>query len=94
VSKDAVEIELLVAGRVEASEGFQFPSLAGEPRIDPAFDGAEVGANEHMPRGGVQRCAGQFADDFERIGPASKFGAVAGKQRVDQSERECIVIAG
>jgi len=47
-----------------------------------------------MPRGGVQRCAGQFADDFERIGPASKFGAVAGKQRVDQSERECIVIAG
>jgi hypothetical protein len=94
VGENTIEIEFLVTGRVETPEGLEFPSLAGKPCIDTAFNGAEVGADQCVPRGGAQRRAGQFADDFERIAPAGKLGPVAGEQRVDQGEREFIVIAG
>src|SRR5262249_23165186 len=70
VGENTIEIEFFVTGCVETPEGFEFPSLASRPCIDTAFNGAEVGADQCVPRGAAQRRAGQFADDFERIAPA------------------------
>src|SRR6516164_5989566 len=82
---DAVEIEVLVAGRVVALEVFQLPGLAGEPSVDPRLDGAEVGANKDMPRLGAQRCPRELGRDAERIAKAGELGVVAGDERVDQA---------
>src|SRR5215831_9218979 len=94
VSEHTIKVERLVAGRVEAPEGIELPSLAGEPCIDPAFDCAKISTNEHMPGSGAQRCARQFADHFERIAPVGKLGAVAGEQRVDQGAGKFVIVAG
>src|SRR5262249_38316618 len=57
MSKNPIEIECLVAGGIKALEGFQLPSLTGEPGVDAALDGAEVGADKHVPGSGAQRRA-------------------------------------
>src|SRR5262249_23450021 len=51
VREYAIQVEVLVAGGVRASEVLQLPRLAGEPGGDPRFDRAEIGADEGVPRG-------------------------------------------
>src|SRR5262249_60610735 len=63
MSENTIEIERLVAGGIEALEGFQLPSFAGQPGVDAALDGAKVGADQGVLRGGAQRRAGRCAGD-------------------------------
>src|SRR5262249_51148661 len=51
----AVEIECFIAGRVVAVEALQLPRLVGKPSVNATFDGAEVDADERVPRLGAQR---------------------------------------
>src|SRR5262249_62010335 len=57
VGEDAIVIERLVAGRVEAPEEVQLPRLADEPGGYPGLDGAGVDADQLAPRGRAQRRA-------------------------------------
>src|SRR5262249_16028514 len=50
VGDDAVDIEVFVAGLVEASEVVELPYFAGDPSDDPAFDGTEVDADQFIFR--------------------------------------------
>ena len=45
VREHTIKVERLVTGRVEAPESVQLPGFSGKPCIDPAFDGAKVGAD-------------------------------------------------
>src|SRR5262249_48862801 len=92
VGEDAIVIERLVVGRVEAPKVIQLPRLAGEPGGDPGLDGAEVDADQLAPRVRAQRRARQLADDLERVAVARQLGVVAGDDRVDQGGRQLGVI--